>query len=515
MLNPNIGTDTINKDGAIENIVIVGGGTAGWMTAAGLSSMLGETGLNITLIESEAIGIVGVGEATLPHIKFFNESIGIDEAEFMAATAATFKLGIEFVNWGRIGDSYIHPFGEFGLANAGVGFHHYWRSMMDDEATGALDEYSLPIIASRMAKFKPPSEDIRSVHSTYRYAYQFDATKYAPFLRKHGEARGVKRIEGKLTQVHLDPENGDITSVELENGAVIKGDLFIDCTGFRGILTQGALETGYDEWTNYLPCDRAVAAPCASHGPLLPYTRATADTSGWRWRIPLQHRTGNGHVYSSQFISDDEAQKSLVDNLDGDLLSEPRFLRFTTGKRKKLWNRNCISIGLSGGFLEPLESTSIYLIQEGITKLLEYFPNKNTLAIDRDEYNLLMDLEFERVRDFLILHYHATQRDDSDFWNYMRTMKIPDSLSEKMELFKARGRVASYDRGLFLQPSWIAVYLGQRIIPDKWDDRVALLPEKDVKHHLAGLKQLMSQSANEMPSHADYIAQYCPSEARA
>lgn len=494
-----------------NNIVIVGGGTAGWMTAAGLSTMLGPTGLNITLIESEAIGIVGVGEATLPHIKFFNESIGINEAEFMAATSATFKLGIEFVNWGKIGDSYIHPFGEFGLANAGVGFHHYWRSMMDDPSTGALDEYSLPILASRMAKFQPPSDDIRSVHSTYRYAYQFDATKYAPFLRKHAEARSVKRIEGKLTDVQLHPESGDIISVQLENGDIITGDLFIDCTGFRGVLSEGALKTGYDEWTHYLPCDRAVAAPCESSGPLLPYTRATADKSGWRWRIPLQHRTGNGHVYASAFISDEEAATSLIDNLDGELMAEPRFLRFTTGKRKKLWNRNCISIGLSGGFLEPLESTSIYLIQEGITKLLEYFPTLTSANIDRQEYNDLMDLEFERVRDFLILHYHATQRHDSDFWHYMRTMTIPDSLSEKMELFKSRGRVTAYDRGLFLQPSWIAVYLGQRIIPDAWDERVGILADTEVKRHLSGLKQLMQRSASEMPSHADYIANYCPS----
>ena len=494
-----------------ENIVIVGGGTAGWMCAAGLASMLGSTGLKITLIESEAIGIVGVGEATLPHIKFFNETIGIDEAEFMAATSATFKLGIEFVNWGRVGDSYIHPFGEFGLPNAGIGFHHYWRSMMDDPQTASMDHYSLPIMACRNARFHPPSNDFRSVHSTYKYAYQFDATKYAPFLRKHAEERGVTRIEGKLVDVICDGENGNISSVKLENGEEISGDLFIDCTGFRGVLTEGALETGYDEWTKFLPCDRAVAAPCKSYGPLLPYTRATADKAGWRWRIPLQNRTGNGHVYSSNFISDEKARQSLLDNLDGECLSEPRFLRFTTGKRKKLWNKNCIAIGLSGGFLEPLESTSIYLIQEGITKLLEHFPSASSVHIDRKEYNDLMDLEFERVRDFLILHYHATERDDSEFWNYMRTMQIPDSLNEKMELFRQRGRVTAYDRGLFLQPSWIAVYLGQRIIPRQWDDRVSLLPDSDIKHHLNGLKQLMQRSANELPQHSDYIAQYCPS----
>ena len=496
----------MNDAKKIDNVVIIGGGTAGWMSAAGLASMLGGTGLSITLIESEAIGVVGVGEATLPHIKFFNDSIGINEAEFMAATSATFKLGIEFVDWGRLGDSYIHPFGEYGLANAGVGFHHYWLQQKDHPETGPLDLYSLPIMACRMAKFQPPSADPRSVMSTYRYAYQFDALKYAPFLRKHAEARGVTRREGKVVEVNLDPECGDIQSVLLESGEVIGGDLFIDCTGFFGLLIEKALQTGYERWTDWLPCDRAVAVPCESAGPLLPYTRATADKAGWRWRIPLQHRTGNGHVYASDFTTDAAAEQALMDNLEGAPLADPRVLRFVTGKRRKLWNRNCVAIGLSGGFLEPLESTSIYLIQEGITKLLEYFPHTMDFATDAEEYNRLIDLEFERVRDFLILHYHATTRDDSEFWTHMRTMDIPDSLAEKLDLFKARGRVVKYDHGLFLSPSWLAVYLGQGVVPARYDARVDLLADDEIAGHLQGLKSLMQKSAAVMSDHQAFIA---------
>lgn len=498
----------------IQNIVIVGGGTAGWMCAAGLSTLLGETGLNITLIESEAIGVIGVGEATLPHIKYFNDAMGIDEAEFMAETSATYKLGIEFVNWGKLGDSYIHPFGDFGLSNNGVAFHHYWRKMMSDPQTGALDQYSLPVMACRAAKFEPPSNNPRSVSSTYRYAYQFDSLKYAPFLRRHSEARGVTRLEGKVVDVNLESATGHITSVKLESGAEIAGDIFVDCTGFFGVLIERALKTGYESWTKWLPCDRAVAVPCESAGPLLPYTRATAEKAGWRWRIPLQHRTGNGHVYASDFIEDDDAQIALINNLEGAALAEPRLLKFKTGKRRKLWNKNCIAIGLSGGFLEPLESTSIYLIQEGITKLIELFPQSSDHDVYAEEYNNLMDLEFDRVRDFLILHYNATERDDSEFWNYVRSMPIPASLEEKLALFKARGRVVKYDHGLFLTPSWIAVYIGQGIVPDEYDWRVDQVELKFIEQHLAQMRSLMTQTAAKMQGHGAYIAQHSPSHVR-
>lgn len=497
--------DGENRD-RLRSVAIIGGGTAGWMTAAGLSSMLGQTGLEITLIESEQLGVVGVGEATLPHIRLFNETIGINEAEFMAATSATFKLGIEFVDWGRKGDSYIHPFGDYGLARRGVDFHQYWRKMAESPQTGPIDTYSLPIVACRHGKFQPPAEDPRALSSTYRYAYQFDAIKYAPFLRKHAEARGVTRIEGKVIDVNLDKMDGKLTSVRLENGTTYAADLFIDCTGFFGLLIEKTLETGYERWTDWLPCDRAVAAPCQSAGPLLPYTRATADTAGWRWRIPLQHRTGNGHVYASAFTTDAEAEDALTQNLEGPLLANPRQLRFTTGKRRKLWNRNCIAIGLSGGFLEPLESTSIYLIQEGITKLLELFPQTDEFTPETKEYNRLMDLEFERVRDFLILHYVATARDDSPFWNHARTMPIPDSLAAKLDLFRRRGRTVRYDHGLFLPPSWIAVMLGQGIVPEQYDTRIEQMDQADIASHLAHMRTQISDAVEKMVSHADYLA---------
>ena len=491
--------------GAIARIVIVGGGTAGWMTAAGLATMLGPAGIAVTLIESEAIGIVGVGEATLPHIKAFNDTLGIDEAEFMAATSATMKLGIEFVDWGRKGDAYVHPFGDFGIADEGVAFHHFWRRVADHPDTGPLDLYSLPIIAAKAGKFQPPAADARSALSTYRYAYQFDALQYAPYMRRHAEARGVVRMEGKVTNVRQDGETGFITALDLDDGRSVEGDLFVDCSGFFGVMIEQALGAGYDEWTRWLPCDRAVAVPCESAGPLLPFTRATADTAGWRWRIPLQHRTGNGHVYASSFISDDAASQALLDGLDGKPLADPRPLRFATGKRRRLWSHNCIAIGLSGGFLEPLESTSIYLIQEGITKLLELFPR--TFAHDelRDEYNRRMDLEFERIRDFLVLHYHATQRDDSEFWNHMRTMAVPDSLNEKIGLFRSAGRVARYDLGLFLPPSWVAVMVGQGIVPEGWDWRADQVEEAALRQQMAGLRQHLQRTVGGMSDHHAFL----------
>ncbi|MDY7098089.1 MAG: tryptophan halogenase family protein [Pseudomonadota bacterium] len=498
-------SDTAAK---INRVVIVGGGTAGWMTAAGLASMLGTTGLKITLVESEAIGVVGVGEATLPHLKLFNDTIGVNEAEFMAATSATFKLGIEFVNWGRKGDSYIHPFGEFGLPNAGVAFHHYWRKFAGDPQVGPLDDYSLPVRACRMGKFQPPSDDPRSVLSTYRYAYQFDALQYAPFMRSHAEARGVTRLEGKVTDVAMDAESGRVTGLMLEDGRRVDGDLFVDCTGFFGLLIEQQMNTGYDDWSEWLPADRAVAAPCRSKGPLLPFTRATANDAGWSWRIPLQHRTGNGHVYSSHFLSDDAACDTLMGNLEGEALADPRFLRFVTGKRRKLWNRNVVAIGLSGGFLEPLESTSIYLIQEGVSKLLELFPETHDCAVETAEYNRWMDLQFERIRDFLILHYNATERDDTDFWNHMRTMRVPDSLGERLSLFRDHGHVSAYEHGLFLVPSWIAVLIGQRVMPADVDARTGGVEDAHIRKHLSGLRSHMESAAQGMEDHAAYLSRF-------
>lgn len=484
------------------------------MTAAAIVSMLPRGSVSVTLVESEAIGIIGVGEATLPHIRFFNETIGIDEAEFMAATSATFKLGIEFVNWARVGDSYIHPFGAYGPPGGDVPFHQYWRKFAGDSEVGSISDYSLPIMAAYRAKFAMPDDDPASVLSTYAYAYQFDATQYAPFLRCHAEQRGAHRVEGRVSGVNLDPESGNIVSLDLDGGATIEGDLFVDCSGFRGLLIEESLETGYESWQEWLPCNRAVAVQCKSQEPLLPYTRATAESAGWRWRIPLQHRVGNGHVYASDFMEAEEAERILLDRLEGPALTNTLKLGFNTGKRKKAWNRNCVAIGLAGGFLEPLESTAIYLIQTSVTHLVELLPDTLDCTMERDEFNRIIDNEFLRVRDFLILHYHATERTDSDFWNHMRTMDIPDSLREKIDLFKARGRISQYRQGLFLKPSWLAVYLGQRVLPEAYDQRVDLAPAEELRRHLLETRKEIAGAANSMTGHAEFINSYCESGAK-
>ncbi len=499
---------------AIRKIVIVGGGTAGWMTAAGLSAVLGDGAVAIQLVESAEIGTVGVGEATVPHIRNFNAKLGLDEADFMRKTQATYKLGIEFRDWGRKGESYIHPFGAFGQPIGGVAFHQHWlrAKMLAQKEGGEADDveaYSLPIIAARLNRFAPPSSDPRSLGSTFSYAYQFDAGLYAQYLRAYSEARGVKRIEGKIQDVALRGEDGFVEAVTLESGQRIEGDLFIDCSGFRGLLIEQAMKTGYEDWTHWLPCDRAAAVPCDSVEPPTPYTRATSDEAGWRWRIPLQHRVGNGYVYCSSYISDDEAARVLVSKLDGKAQQDPRFLRFVTGRRKKQWNRNVVAIGLASGFLEPLESTSIHLIQVAITTLLELFPERGCAKADQDEYNRVMDLEFERIRDFLVLHYHATQRDDSAFWRDKAAAPIPDSLAYKMELFRDRGMVVKYRDGFFLEPSWLAVYLGQNILPRGYDPMADSVDPGEAARRLAALKAAVRRTAEAMPAHQAFIERFC------
>lgn len=491
----------------IKRVVIVGGGTAGWMTAAALSHMLSGQNLDIELIESAEIGTVGVGEATVPHIRFFNQKLGFDEADFMAKTKATFKLGIEFCNWGRKGDSYIHPFGAFGESIAGVEFHQHWARMHRSGTAHPVEEYSLPIMAARAGRFAYPAEDPRSILSTYSYAFQFDAGLYAQYLRTYSKERGVTRHEGKIVDVILDTENGFVKSVQLESGETIAGDLFIDCSGFRGLLIEGALKSGYDNWQHWLPCDRAVAVPCAINGSLSPYTRATAKDAGWIWRIPLQHRVGNGHVYCSSYITDEAAADALIGQLESEPLAALNQLRFVTGKRRKQWNKNVVAIGLSAGFLEPLESTSIHLIQLAIGRLLDFFPDSSWDSMLATEYNRLMDLEYERVRDFLILHYHATERDDMPFWNYVRTMPIPESLAHKMDMFRERGVVVNYRDGMFLDASWIAVYLGQRVIPQHVDPLSMQISDTDLNHRFERIRDGCKIAAERIPLHADFLRQ--------
>ena len=492
-------------------VVVVGGGTAGWMTAAALTKLLPRHAA-VHVIESEEIGIVGVGEATLPHIRAFIQRLGLDEAEFMARTSATFKLGIEFRDWGRIGDSYIHPFGAFGADVGDVGFHQYWLRMR--EQAGPIEAYSLPIVAARAARFAPPSADPRALGSTFGYAYQFDATKFAPWLREIAERAGARRTEGRLVDVRRHAESGDLTELLLADGQTVAGDLFVDCSGFRSLLLGGALGEPFEDWSRWLPCDRAAAMPCEhAPGPLAPYTSAIAMGAGWRWRIPLQHRVGNGYVYASAFIEDEAAASALEAAVEGRAIAAPRFLKFKAGRRARSWAHNCVGIGLAGGFLEPLESTSIYLIQLAITQLVDMFPERDVDATDRDEFNRVVDLEYDRIRDFLILHYHATTRDDTPFWNYVRTMPIPDTLAEKMELFRARGRVVKYRQGVFLEPSWLAVYFGQGVLPRAHDQRADAVPDAALRGAFGKLRAETHAAARAMPSHADYIARFCPATA--
>lgn len=495
---------------SIRKIVIAGGGTAGWMAAAALVKLYGSQNIEIELVESEQIGTVSVGEATLPHIRFFNNKLGIDEADFMAKTQATIKLGIEFCDWGRIGDSYIHPFGDYGRDFNDVDFHHYWVKLQQMQKTGRIDDFSLPIVMSEQNKFGFPDPDERSVMSSFSYAFQMDANLYAKYLRGFAEDLGVKRTEGRIVDVTQHDHNGYIKSLILESGTSIEGDIFLDCTGFRALLIDKTLDIGFEDWSENLICDRAIAVPCVGTDTPPPYTRATARDAGWQWRIPLQHRTGNGYVYCSEYISDDEAIADILGNLEGEPLSDPLCLKFRTGKRKKQWEKNCISIGLSSGFLEPLESTSIYLIQAAITNFAELFPQKDCAETDIKEYNRIMDLEYERVKDFLILHYYATEREDTPFWRHVRNMDIPDSLKYKMSLFEERGVVVKYKDGLFLHPSWIAVYLGQGIIPKRYDPLVESIPTDALVQHLAQMKGQIADVVGKLPSHPDFLRTNCP-----
>jgi tryptophan halogenase len=494
----------------IKNIVIVGGGTAGWMTATALSTIMEGRHYNIQLVESDEIGIVGVGEATIPMIQRFNQVVGIDENEFMRETNGTFKLGVEFVNWGKRGDRYMHGFGRLGQDLATVNFDQYWQKMRKLGKAAPLEEYSITRMAAKQNKFMPATrEHGNSPLADIVYAYQFDASMYARYLRKLSEKRGVKRIEGMINEVKQRATDGFIEAVVLKDGTRVEGDLFIDCSGFRGLLIEQTLKTGYEDWTHWLPCDRALAVPCDSVDDITPYTRATAHNAGWQWRIPLQHRIGNGHVFCSSFISEDEAANVLLSNLDGKAQAEPRLIRFQTGMRKQCWNRNVVAIGLASGFLEPIESTSIHLIQSTISRLVDFFPDSGFNPVEIAEFNRQSRFEYERIRDFIILHYKLNQRDDSEFWKACADMAIPDTLQHKMDLYKARGRVVRVDNELFSEVGWVQVFEGQNMPVDAYNPLVDLQSEADIHEYLESVRDVIRKCVDVMPKHTAYLDRFC------
>jgi tryptophan halogenase len=499
----------VQVDRKIRKIVIVGGGTAGWMTAASLARKAAGLQYSIELVESEEIGTVGVGEATIPPICVFNAALGINEAQFMRATQATFKLGIEFADWHHRGHAYMHPFGQFGAEMNGVYFHHFW--LRHRAGGGAMEPgvFNANVLASYSGRYGRPRADDRLPLPPMPYAFHFDAGLYAVFLRRMAEAEGVKRIEGKIVNVTQNGEDGFIESVQLADGRVLPGDLFIDCSGFRGLLIEQTLHAGYDDWSRWLPCDRAMAVPCERVQATTPYTRATAQEAGWQWRIPLQHRTGNGYVYCSQFLGDDEAARGLLTRLDGAPLAEPRPLRFVAGRRKEIWKKNVVAIGLSSGFLEPLESTSIHLVQAAIARLLFLFPAEGLDQAVIDKFNALSHAELEQIRDILVLHYTATERDDTPFWRHCRAIEKPDSLRRRIDMYESGGAIYIDPGDVFREPSWFAIFEGQGLRPRAWHPFANALPEAELNRRLSMLSSDVLKRVQTFPSHDEFIRTYC------
>ncbi|AOS97148.1 Flavin-dependent tryptophan halogenase RebH [Microbulbifer aggregans] len=489
----------------IRRVVIAGGGTAGWMTAAALGKLIGKN-LEITLVESDAIGTVGVGEATIPTLHVFHQLLGLKESEVMAATNATFKLGINFENWRVPGEDYLHSFGFLGKDCWACGFQHFWLKGLQRGIDYQIGDYCREHLAAREQRFAVLPDQDRN------HAYHLDATLYAKFLRKFAESHGVRRVEGKIGNVKLSPSNGFIEALQLDSGMTIEGDLFIDCTGFRSLLIEGALHTGYDDWTHWLPCDRAMAVQTESTGSPVPFTRAIAHESGWQWRIPLQTRVGNGLVYCSRYLDDEGARELLLENIEGELLNEPRIIPFRTGTRRKHWNKNCVAVGLSSGFIEPMESTSIHLIQRNIVRLMQLFPSSGIVQPDIDEYNSQAMEEMEHIRDFIILHYHVTERTDSKFWRYCRSMQIPDSLAHRIQMFKESGVIFKLPQELFGESSWMQVMFGQGLMPQRYHPIVDLMGDEELATFLGNIRRNVRHQVENMPDHRQFIDHYCKSK---
>jgi tryptophan halogenase len=492
------------RDRRLRSIVIVGGGTAGWMSAAALARALGPGNCDITLVESDAIGTVGVGEATIPSLVGFHDLLGIDEADFVRATQATFKLAIEFRDWHALGERFLHPFGFYGVGIDPSIFQAYWLNARRLGRGTPLEEWSVSGLAAKLGRFGRPASPRAPALSQLSYAYHFDAGLYARYLRAYAESRGVKRVEGKI--VHADrTAAGLIGALRLADGRAIEGDFYIDCSGFDSLLLSKTLETEFIDWSRWLPCDRAVAVQCERSGDLSPMTRSTAREAGWQWRIPLQHRVGNGYVYSSEHISDDAAQCRLLESIEGPCIGSPRVLRFNAGRRREVWVGNCVALGLAAGFLEPLESTSIHFIQTGLGRLFAHFPDRDLAPAISAEYNRLTALEYERVRDFLVLHYSGTSRVDTEFWRHCGSMELPETLSYKQAVFERTGRIISTEPETFLPPSWLAIFAGHRIWPHRHEPTLDLISAPDFEQRLAAMRKAIRDAAASLPAHEAYV----------
>lgn len=500
----------------VNNVVIVGGGTSGWMCAAAIARIV-PPDVSVTLVESDEIGVIGVGEATIPPLIEFNEFLGLKENDILRECQGTFKLGIELVDWYRVGECYFHPFGFFGRDTPEFAFHQLWlrlRAMSEKgeappDTAGEISDYNLCTVTARSGRFSPPQGGADTILSTMRHAYHFDSMRYGQMLRRYAEEKRVRRIEGRIVSVEQNSDSGFIESVTLSDGQILAGDLFVDCSGFKSLLIEGAMKSDFIDWSHYLPCDRALALSTARHAPAEPFTRASADRAGWRWRIPLQERTGNGHVYSSEFMDQDEALRSLLAGAEGDPLIDPLPLRFRTGHRQVFWEKNCVAIGLAGGFIEPLESTSIHLAQMGIQRLVNLWPGRGCNAAEIAHYNRVMTADYERLRDFIVLHYNATQRDDTEFWRYVRNMTIPDTLASRLEIFRGSGRIIPSPEDLFTPHSWLAVMLGQGIYPRNYDALVDRVPESALIQNMRLLRDAVAKTAAGLSTHQDYIDRYC------
>lgn len=490
------------NNGEMRRLVIAGGGTAGWLAAAALSQQFRDI-VEITLVESEEIGTVGVGESTIPPIRAFHRLLKIEEQDFMRATAATFKLGISFENWRTGNDRYIHSFGYTGKSTWACDFHHIWLNSLERGIQSDIGDYCLEVKAALDNKFG------LSQQLQINYAYHTDATVYGKFLRKYAEGHGARRVEGKIKHIKQNPESGFVEALVLESGQEIEGDFFVDCTGFRGLLIEQTLHTGFEDWSQWLPCDSAVAIQTESTGPAVPYTRAIAHEAGWRWRIPLQHRVGNGLVYCSRYMTDQEAADKLLREIEGKAIGQPRVIKFRTGRRRKAWNKNVVALGLGSGFVEPLESTSIHLVMTGVTRLIHLFPFGGVTQSLIDHYNDLVKVEWEQVRDFIVLHYHVTDRTDTPFWRHCRNMEIPSSLAHRIDLFRDRAFAWQDAHDLFRSDSWLQVMLGQGITPKNYNHIAKGLSDRDLNQFLTGMRTAIGQVVERMPVHQDFVEHYC------